>query len=157
MLVTAGGVLSATVTEKAPVVVWLYGSVAVHWTVVVPSGNVAPGGGTQATVAPGLVLVVYVTAAPPGPVASTVKSAGRSRVGGGTPTRTVKEAVPVLACVSVARQSTIVSPRSNVDPDAGLQTTGRVPSMLSVAVAVNVTAGVGKMTPAGTVTTGRVV
>jgi hypothetical protein len=49
---------------------------------------------------------------------------------------TWKEAWVVWAPVSVAEQSTVVVPSAKVDPDAGAQVTGSVPSTTSVAVGV---------------------
>ncbi len=51
LMVTTGGVVSATVTVKFPLAELLWVSVAVHVTVVGPMGNVAPEIGAQATVA----------------------------------------------------------------------------------------------------------
>ena len=51
------------------------------------------------------------------------------------PTKTVNEPVAVLWWASVAEQLTVVVPRANVIPDAGLQFTGTEPSTRSVAVA----------------------
>jgi hypothetical protein len=48
----------------------------------------------------------------------------------------VNEAEPVLPCVSVAVQVTVVVPSENVEPLAGVQLTGRAPSTLSVADAL---------------------
>jgi hypothetical protein len=79
----------------------------------------------------------YVNTAPVGPVASTVAFAGTVRTGGAVSlTVTENEAEPVLPCVSVAVQVTVVVPRGKVEALAGLQLTGRAPSMLSVAEAV---------------------
>jgi hypothetical protein len=51
-------------------------------------------------------------------------------------TVTVNEAEPVLLCVSVAVQVTVVVPSENVEPLGGAQLTGRAPSTLSVADAL---------------------
>ena len=51
--VIAGACVSCTVTEKLHVPVFAAASVAVHVTVVVPTGTVEPEAGTQLTVAPG--------------------------------------------------------------------------------------------------------
>jgi hypothetical protein len=48
-----GSSMSSTVTVKAQVDALPFASVAVHVTVVVPTGNGAPDGGLHATVAPG--------------------------------------------------------------------------------------------------------
>jgi hypothetical protein len=77
-------------------------------------------------------------------------------------TVTVKLAVPVFECASVAVQVTVVGPNGNSTPDAGEQETGTVPSTTSDADAVNVAgapvalvASFAKL--AGTLTTGAVV
>jgi hypothetical protein len=54
-------------------------------------------------------------------------------------TVTLNEQEPVFPALSVAVQFTVVVPRPKVEPDAGAQVGVRVPSQLSVAVAVNVT------------------
>ena len=50
---TVGACVSCTVTVNVQVPVFADASVAVHVTVVEPTGNVAPDAGTHATVAPG--------------------------------------------------------------------------------------------------------
>jgi hypothetical protein len=78
-----------------------------------------------------------VKTAPAGPVASIVAFAGTVRTGGAVSlTVTVNEAEPLLPCVSVAVQVTVVVPSGNVEPLAGVQVTATTPSMLSVAEAV---------------------
>src|ERR687887_64322 len=54
-------------------------------------------------------------------------------------TVTLKSALPVFWCESVAVQVTFVVPRGKVLPEAGLQVTGSGPSTLSVALAEKVT------------------
>jgi hypothetical protein len=75
-------------------------------------------------------------------------------------TVTGKVLLAVLPRVSDALQVTTVVPTANPDPDAGAQTTGRVPSTLSLADAVNaigVAAAVASLVmPSGTVMTGAV-
>jgi hypothetical protein len=139
--VRTGGAVSLTVTvnEAEPVLPCV--SVAVQVTVVVPRGNVESLGGAQLTGrAPSMLSVAdaeYVNTAPVGPVASTVAFAGTVRTGGAVSlTVTVNEAEPVLPRVSVAVQVTVVVPSGNVEPLAGLQLTGRAPSILSLAEAV---------------------
>jgi hypothetical protein len=83
---------------------------------------------------------VNVTTAPPVLVARAVMFDGTVTTGGVSVTVIVKLAVPVLVCSSVAEQFTVVVPSGNVEPDAGVQVTGSVPSTTSVALAVNVTA-----------------
>ena len=51
--VTVGACVSLTVTENAHVPVFAEASVAVHVTVVVPTGNVEPDAGAHTTVEPG--------------------------------------------------------------------------------------------------------
>jgi len=50
-------------------------------------------------------------------------------------TVTMKLPLDVLPALSVAEQVTTVTPRGNVEPDAGEQVTGSGPSTLSVALA----------------------
>jgi hypothetical protein len=137
-----GGVVSTTVTVNEACAVLPRVSVAVQFTVVVPSGNVDPDAGVQLTgrgpstrsVAVGL---VYETAAPLAPVASFVMFAGTPEIVGGVVSTTItwNEAVDVLPLVSVAVQVTVVVPSGNVDPDAGVQLNVAT-ATLSVAVAV---------------------
>src|SRR5262245_51595811 len=54
-------------------------------------------------------------------------------------TQTTNVLVVVLPAASVAVQVTVVLPGAKVEPEAGEQVTGTVPSTLSVAVAVKVT------------------
>jgi len=164
-----GGVLSTTVTVKdaVPVLPWL--SVEVQVTVVVPNENVAPELGLQVGVSDpsklSVALAEKVTAAPLGLVASTVMLPGTITIGGVASTSTtvtLKDAVAVFPCASVALQVTVVVPTGKVLPELGLQLGVSAPSTLSVALAVYVTG-----TPlalvaltvmsAGTVTTGGVV
>jgi hypothetical protein len=79
--VSDGAVVSLTVTVKDfATALFPCTSLAVHVTVVVSNGNVAPLGGVQLTVTLLSKLSVadamYVNAAPLGPVASTVAFAG---------------------------------------------------------------------------------
>jgi hypothetical protein len=60
--VTVGGVVSRTVTEKLPLVLFPAPSVAVQLTAVVPSANVLPEAGAQ--LAATLPLTVSVALAP---------------------------------------------------------------------------------------------
>src|SRR5436309_11830887 len=55
-------------------------------------------------------------------------------------TVTVNEPCAVLLCASVAVHCTVVVPRGNVDPDAGLQVTATEPSTISAEVALKLTA-----------------
>jgi hypothetical protein len=54
-------------------------------------------------------------------------------------TVTVKVQVFVLLAASVATHVTVVTPMANVEPEAGVQTTGTKAVQLSVAVAVKFT------------------
>jgi uncharacterized protein YhbP (UPF0306 family) len=139
--VTTGPVVSVTVTVKEADPLLAFVSVAVHVTVVGPSGNVDPLAGVQVTgrgpSTPSLADAVKLNVAPVAPVASTVAFAGTVTTGPiVSATVTVKEAAPLLALVSVAVHVTVVGPSGNVDPLAGVQVTGRGPSTRSAAVAV---------------------
>ena len=97
---------------------------AVHATVVVPSANTLPDGGTQATVTPGVLseaVAVNVTTAvaSPGSVefvmsAGTVKDGDSSSI-----TVTSNESESVFRDVSVAVQVTMVAPIGTRSPTAG--------------------------------------
>jgi len=164
--VTAGGVVSPTVTvnEAAALLPWL--STAVHDTVVAPTGNVAPLAGLQVTVTAPLILsvadAVNENGAPAGLVASTLALAGTITTGlTVSVTVTMNEAAPVLLCASVALHVTVVAPSGNTVPLAGVQLTAMGPSMLSVAEVVNVNVApsgpvASTMAFPGTVTTGGV-
>jgi hypothetical protein len=86
--VTAGAVVSRTVTVKLPVASLPAASLAEQSTIVSPKGKVLPEAGEQVTrTEPSLSSVAEgagsnVTAVPSGPVASTVISAGSERAGG---------------------------------------------------------------------------
>src|SRR5882672_8910931 len=144
---------------------WL--SVAVHVTVVGPTGNVAPLAGVQfAATLPSsrsVAEAVKVNTAPAALVASTVALAGTVRTGPVVSfTVTVNDAAVWLPCASVAPQVTVVAPNGKVAPLAGVQLVATAPSRLSVADAVKVkTAPVAPVAStvafAGTVTTGPVV
>jgi hypothetical protein len=165
--VTTGPVVSVTVTVKDAAPLLPLVSVAVHETVVGPSGNVDPLAGVQVTgrgpSTPSLADAVKLNAAPVAPVASTVAFAGTVTTGPVvSATVTVKDAVPLLPLASVAVQLTVVAPSGNVDPLAGVHVTARGPSTRSVAVAVKLNAApvalvASTVTFAGTVTTGPVV
>src|SRR5260370_30576626 len=74
VMVTTGGVVSATVTVKLAFAVLPCVSVAVHATVVRPRGKVLPDAGAQETVtaSSSAALAAYVRTAPVGPIASAV-------------------------------------------------------------------------------------
>lgn len=122
----AGGVAAtgagtgATVTVKVPVVVWAKASVAVHVTVVTPTGNTAPEAGAQVGVPLVAVAARYVTATPAAEVAVADWLLGRVSTGAaGLFTVTMKVAVVVCARLSVVVQVTVVIPMGKVVPDAG--------------------------------------
>src|SRR6266498_2270073 len=126
MLRICGGVVSTTVTVNEPCPVLPCASVALHCTVVVPSGNVEPLAGVHVTATlpstMSVALAVYVTTAPLALVASAVMFAGSVSAGGVVSTTvTWNVAVPVLCCVSVALHVTVVVPSANVEPLAGEQ------------------------------------
>jgi hypothetical protein len=122
-------------------------SVAVHVTVVVPSGPITPEAGVQlgdkVPSSRSDADAVYEIGPPLGPVASTVVGPVIDTVGavfGAASTTTSKIASPVLSCESVAEQVTVVEPRAKLDPEAGEQLAEIFPSTMSLAVAVpNVT------------------
>ena len=139
--VTTGPIVSVTVTVKEADPVLLFVSLAVHVTVVGPSGKVDPLAGVQLTARDpstrSVAVAVKLNAAPVTLVASTVAFAGTVTTGPVVSvTVTMKVAAPLLPFVSVAVQLTVVGPSGNVDPLAGVQVTARGPSTRSVAVAV---------------------
>jgi hypothetical protein len=141
---STGAVLSETVIVNEAVARFPDESVAVHVTVVVPSGKVLPGAGEQTTEGAGSTLSdavgrEYETRAPEGPVARTFMFTGTLLSTGGvlSPTVTVK----VLAALvfgglawSRAEQLTVVVPSGKVLPEAGEQLTVGLGSTASVAV-----------------------
>lgn len=100
-------------------------SVALHVTVLLPRWNVDPEAGAQlelATASSGsLALNEYDTAAPSGPVASAVMSAGKTSSGGVIRTVTLNDPLEVFEWASVAVQFTFVVPTGKLDPAAGTQ------------------------------------
>ena len=139
--VKAGPVVSTTVTMNCVCVAWLpAASTASHRTVVLPRANRLPGAGTQVAMpAPSTSSLVtgaaYGTVAPVGPVASAVTSPCGAMTGAAvsTVTVTVNGWVVVLPAASVDVHVTVVAPIGNVEPEAGVQSTGSVPSTASVA------------------------
>src|SRR6266571_1396767 len=136
--VTAGGVVSCTVTLKLWLAVSPRVSLAVHVTIVCPIANVEPDAGLHTTGRLPSTRSVAVGAghdavAPVGPVASTVMSLGIPLNAGGVVscTVTVKLPVPVLLCTSFAEQFTVVVPSANVEPDAGAHVGAIEPSTMS--------------------------
>jgi hypothetical protein len=165
--VTTGPVVSTTVTVNDAARLLPRASIAVHVTVVVPSGNVDPLTGVQVTgTSPSTASVaeeVKLNAAPVAPVASTLAFAGTVTFGAVVSvTVTVKEAARLLPRASVAVQLTAVGPSGNVDPLAGVHVTSTTPSTLSVADVVKLNAApvgpvASTVASAGTVTVGAVV
>jgi hypothetical protein len=152
--VITGGVWSVTMTWKLVEAEWPPGSLAEQLTVVDPIGNVEPETGAQltattpatASVAVGFVYVTTVL--PPGATFAFTSGAGPKTGGKLSWTVTLNDLLALLPALSVAVQTTVVSPRGNVDPDPGTHVTGTPePSTMSVALGfVNVTA-----TPVGPV------
>lgn len=140
-----GGVVSCTVTLKLPAIELPESSVAVQVTdVVASSGKVLPEAGEQVNVTEASAISVAeaenVTAAPDGPVASAMMSAGKVRIGSVVScTVTLKLPVAVLPRVSDAEQLTAVVPIAKVLPEAGEQVTETGPSTASFAVGEKVT------------------
>jgi hypothetical protein len=169
--VITGGVVSTrfTVTLKLALPVFPWESVAVQVTFVVPTGKLLPDDGPQLTgTGPSrlsLALAEKVTLVPDGSGVFTLKLAGTVTTGAVWSTRftvTLKLALPVFPCESVAVQVTFVVPTGKVLPEDGLQLTGSGPSALSVALAENVTVvppgdSVSTEKSLGTDTTGGVV
>src|ERR1700730_13867612 len=100
-------------------------SVALHVTVVCPTGKVAPDAGEQVgVIAPSRLSVAVaekVTTLPVLTVVVWLMSAGAWTTGGVVSTRVMvilKLAVPVLPCASVALHVTVVCPTGKVAPDA---------------------------------------
>src|SRR5258708_11324425 len=136
-----GGVVSTTVTRKAPVALLPCASVAEQPTEVWPSGNVERETGVQTTLTEpstrSNAVAVYVTTAPGGPVASAVMSDGSVRDGGVVSTTPIlKVPVATFPAASLAKQWTVVTPSGKSEPEGGVQTTGTGPSTSSIAVAV---------------------
>src|SRR6266581_2498220 len=111
--VSAGGVVSCTVTSKllVPVLPWV--SVALQLTVVVPIGNREPESGAQLVVTSpstrSAALAAKVAAAPSTAVASAVRSAGTVTSGGVVScTSTEKDPLARLPAPSLAQQVIVV-------------------------------------------------
>src|SRR6266850_2144422 len=165
--VTTGPVVSVTVTVKVLVPAFAWLSVAVHVTVVAPTGNVEPLAGVHVVAtAPSRTSVadaVNMKEAPLALVASTVAFAGTVMTGPVVSvTVTVKVLVPAFAWLSVAVHLTVVAPTGNVDPLAGVHVVATAPSSRSVADAVNMKEAplalvASTVAFAGTVMTGPVV
>jgi hypothetical protein len=125
--VTCGGIVSsnaiATWNDALPVLPCA--SVAVHVTVVLPTGKVEPDAGEHiGAIGPStasLAVAVNVSAFPAGDVALSAMSAGTVTTGG-VVSRTVtwNEALATLPAASLAVHATVVVPSGNVAPDAGV-------------------------------------
>jgi hypothetical protein len=141
--VTAGFVVSSTVTTKLAEPVLPAASVAVHATVVEPSANSEPDAlshvaATLPSTASKADAAPYETGAPAALVASAVLSPDAVTTGA-VVSRTVivKLAEPVLPAPSVAEQVTVVVPTGNVVFDAWLQLTVNAAVTASVADAAS--------------------
>ena len=118
-----GASVSLTVTVKLPIVSGLSGlaSLAVQFTVVVPTGKVAPLAGLQTTLAPGQLSeaeAVYVTTAPHAPVSLfLIILAGKLSAGASVSlTVTVKLQVALGEHPLLAVIVTVVTPLLKVEP-----------------------------------------
>src|SRR5688572_19943308 len=165
--VSAGAVVSTTVTWNEACPVLPAASVALHVTSVEPRPNVLPEAGTHVVGRLPLTMsnadAENVALAPDGPVASFVMSLGTVTAGGVVSTTfTLNFAEPVLPAASVALHVTSVEPRPNVLPEAGTHVVGRLPLTMSNADAENVAVAPAGLVAsvvmsAGTVTAGGVV
>src|SRR5918911_2109918 len=169
--VIAGAVVSTrtTVIVKLFCPVFPCESVALHVTVVWPTGKLLPDAGLHDGVSGpstlSLALAEKVTFVPDGSGVGTLKLPGTLTTGAVWSTRftvTLKLALPVLPCESVAVQVTVVVPTGKVLPEDGLQLTGSGPSRLSLALALKVTTAPPALCvlvtmSLGTLTTGAVV
>ena len=121
--------MSCTVTVNVHDPVFADASVAVHVTVVAPSGNVEPEAGTHTTVAPGQLsdaagVVKFTTAEHCPGVLPVVMFAGHVTVGACVSlTVTVNEHVVFGNTPFDAVHVTVVVPIANVEPDAGTHVT----------------------------------
>jgi hypothetical protein len=149
------------VIVKLPEAVFPAASVAVQVTVVVPIGKVDPEAGVQTTgTGPSITSraeAPKVAIAPAGLVAARVSLAGRVRTGAVlSPTVTVKVPEAVFPAASVAVHVIVVVPIGNVDPEAGVQTTGIGPSIASRAEALKVAIAPAGLVAASVSLAGRV-
>src|SRR5438128_5261656 len=137
--VSAGGVVSTTVTVNVLVDELACASTAVHVTVVAPIAKVDPEAGVQlATPAPSTASLVdgavYVITAPAALVASAVASACAAMVGA-VVSRTMTPKVvgaATLPWASLAEQLTVVVPSAKVVPESGVQLAVPAPSTASL-------------------------
>jgi len=137
--VSAGAVVSTTVTSNEPLVELPWLSVAPQSTEVVASANADPDDGTQlVATGPSTASVadaVKLTAAPSAPVASAVVLPGSVSDGpvlSATVTTNVDD--DELPRVSLDEHAIVLAPRGSTEPDAGTHVAGRLPSTASVAV-----------------------
>ena len=143
--VTMGGVVSWTITLNEALPVLPCASVAEQVTDVVPMAKVEPEAGRQVVATlpstMSLAVAVKVATAPAAPAASLVMSDGTLTIGGVVSvTITLKLALPVLPCASVAEQVTGLVPMAKVEPEAGRQVVATLPSTMSLADAVKLAA-----------------
>jgi len=127
--VTDGAWVSWIVTVNEHDPVFAEASVAVHVTVVAPTGNVEPDAGTHTTVAPGQLseavgVVKFTTAEHCPGVLPVVMFAGHVTVGACVSlTVTVNEHIVFGSTEFDAVHVTVVVPIANVEPDAGTHVT----------------------------------
>lgn len=128
VIVSIGAAVSPlTVTVNVHALVLAEPSVAVHVTVVLPSGNVEPLAGSQVTVTLvqlSVAVAAKVTTVPFGLLQFVVMFTGQL-ICGGCISRivTVKVQLVVLPQLSVAVHVTVVEPSGKVEPGSGRQDT----------------------------------
>src|SRR5262245_2938160 len=133
-MLTVGLVVSTTVIVPETLAGLPAASVAEHDTVVEPSGNVAPEAAPHVTATTPSTMSVAVgvtkdTAAPLGPVASTVAEGNAVMAGPVVSTTITSKTVSfVRPTSSVAVQVTLVEPRANCEPEAGRHATSTLAS-----------------------------
>jgi hypothetical protein len=121
-----GKEVSSTVTMKFSPATLPEASIPVQLIIVAPSGNTVPEDGSQSTTGLGSTasdaLFAKMTRAPSLLLASVLKLAGSISLGG-VISLTVTGKLPLLEfpAASVAVQATVMEPRGNTEPDAGLQ------------------------------------
>ena len=140
MPLSVGADVSLTVTSKLPDAGFPAASTAEQVTVVVPSAKVSPEAWSQeAANSPSTASLAEAeksTLAPVGPVASAVRSPGRTSTGAEVSlTATSKVPDVRLPAASTAEQVTVVVPSPKTSPEAWSQETGTSPSTASLAEA----------------------
>jgi hypothetical protein len=135
--------ISVTVTGSVAPPVLPEASVEEHETIVVPTPNWDPDAGEHviagAASTSSLTVAVYVTASPAGSFVLTFEGPLMLTVGE-VVSLTVTRKLPALEFVpSLALQFTVVVPRTNVEPDAGVQFTEGDPATASAAEAEKAT------------------